>query len=78
MKGKVRILARNIPPTFDCTDCSAEATQYCTDCDAFYCDTCLEGHECGEEMALPVVNSPRMGVCGYYGDHDFDDFSVEK
>jgi hypothetical protein len=37
------------------------------------CRFCL----CGEEMALPVVNSPRMGVCGYAGEFDFDDFSLE-
>jgi hypothetical protein len=78
LKDKVRILARNNPPKFDCADCSNEATQYCVDCDACYCEPCLGKHACGDEMALPVVNSPRMGVCGYYGDHDFDDFSVEK
>ena len=31
------------------------------------------GHECGQEMLLPVVNSPRVGVCGYVG----CDFSPE-
>jgi len=80
LKDKVRILARNNPPQFQCVDCSNEATQLCMDCEEFYCDTCLEDleeHECGEEMALPVVNSPRMGVCGYGGESDFDDFSPE-
>ena len=24
-------------------------------------------HECGAEVLLPVVNSPRVGVCGYSG-----------
>ena len=28
--------------------------------------TC-RNHDCGEEAILPVVNSPRMGVCGYTG-----------
>lgn len=24
-------------------------------------------HECGEDMLLPVVNSPRVGMCDYTG-----------
>jgi hypothetical protein len=31
------------------------------------CQACAEDHECGEDMQLPVVNSPRVGVCGYAG-----------
>ena len=31
------------------------------------CDDYAEGHKCREEMLLPVVNSPRTGVCGYVG-----------
>jgi hypothetical protein len=76
LKAKVRILARNTPPKFDCTGCSAEATQICVECGEFYCDRCLPEHECGEDMTLPVVNSPRMGVCGYAGEGDFDDFKI--
>lgn len=78
LKDKIRILARNTAPTFDCAKCSSEATVYCVECDAFYCAGCLSGHGCGEEMALPVVNSPRMGVCGYDGYGDFDGFDPEK
>jgi len=29
------------------------------------------------EMTLPVVNSPRMGVCGYTGGREFDNFDPE-
>ena len=25
------------------------------------------GHDCDEDHRLPVVNSPRCGVCGYTG-----------
>jgi hypothetical protein len=35
--------------------------------EGWLCDECAVGHECGEEMLLPVVNSPRVGVCGYVG-----------
>lgn len=78
LNEKFRILARNEMPEIHCSECSKKATQYCADCDDFYCDDCLEHHACGDEMALPVVNSPRMGVCGYYGDDGFDDFRVEQ
>ncbi|UCC96330.1 MAG: hypothetical protein JSW66_10845, partial [Phycisphaerales bacterium] len=73
IKGKdVRILARNDPPSFTCTSCGKPATQVCAECiysdEGCLCDTCAAGHECGEEMLLPLVNSPRAGVCGYTGD----------
>jgi hypothetical protein len=77
LKDKARILARNNPPAFQCVNCKARATTICTQCYEVYCQDCLVEHECGEEMALPVVNSPRMGVCGYAGEFDFDDFSLE-
>ena len=35
--------------------------------EGLFCDECAGGHECGEETILPVVNSPRVGVCGYTG-----------
>ena len=75
----VRILTRNNTYMFECVECGRQASDYCTDCECFFCEQCLtdiERHECGEEMALPLVNSPRMGVCGYTGDYDFDDFSL--
>jgi hypothetical protein len=71
-KGKaIKVLARNEPPQIPCICCGKPATQVCTECidsDAgWLCETCVAGHECGEEMLLPVVNSPRVGVCGYTG-----------
>ena len=52
--------------------CAEPAVQLCAECDAdegvaFLCNACAAQHECGEEMLRPVVNSPRMGVCGYSG-----------
>ena len=32
------------------------------------CDEHAETHDCGGEYFLPVVKSPRVGVCGYTGD----------
>ena len=69
-KGVV-LLARNDPPAIACGACGRPATQICTECswsgDGWLCDDCAGDHECGEEMLLPVVNSPRVGVCGYGG-----------
>lgn len=74
----VRILARNKIPKEECSMCENEAVMYCTECQEFYCAQCLFEHSCDDEMALPVVNSPRMGVCGYEGEFDSDDFDLEQ
>jgi hypothetical protein len=73
VKGKkVRVLARNEPPVIPCGGCGKPATQVCMECsysaEGWLCDGCAAEHECGEEMLLPVVNSPRVGVCGYTGE----------
>lgn len=74
VKGNsIRLLARNDAPEVDCIDCGKPATEICTDCcyiglgEGLFCKKCLNKHECGDEMALPLVNSPRAGVCGYAG-----------
>ena len=65
------ILARNQMPKIKCNNCDNLATNVCCDCiyeeSGWLCDKCSQDHECGEEMLLPVVNSPRVGVCGYCG-----------
>ena len=67
----IAVMAVNLPPDIRCQSCGAVATQVCTHCihegDGWLCDNCAEDHECGEEMLLPVVNSPRVGMCGYAG-----------
>lgn len=73
----VRILARNTMPEVPCSDCPKPATTFCAECYALYCGECFATHGCDEEMALPVVNSPRMGVCAYYGDDGFDPFDPQ-
>ena len=72
IKGKtIRVLARNNPPSITCDLCGKIATQVCTQCvwsgEGWLCGECASEHECGEEMLLPVVNSPRVGMCGYAG-----------
>lgn len=77
----VRLLARNEPIAIQCTVCGKDATTLCAECQGeidspddvnkiFFCDVCAQKHgehTHDEEMFLPVVNSPRMGVCGYTG-----------
>ena len=67
----IAVLARNEPPSYPCVSCGKIATQVCTECiysdEGCLCDECAAEHECGEDMLLPVVNSPRVGVCGYTG-----------
>ncbi len=78
LNEKVRILARNSIPKEACSVCENVAVMYCTKCREFYCAQCLFEHSCSDEMALPVVNSPRMGVCGYEGEYDRDDFDLQQ
>jgi len=70
-KGKVEILVRNEAPRIKCNQCEKPATNICVDClnddQGWLCDDCAREHGCDEEMFLPLVNSPRTGVCGYEG-----------
>jgi hypothetical protein len=68
----ITLLARNNPPIIACQLCGKQAAQICTEClwsdeISTFCDKCAESHECGDDMFLPIVNSPRVGVCGYTG-----------
>jgi hypothetical protein len=70
-KGKVEILVRNEAPQIKCNQCEKPATTICADClyddQGWLCDDCAGKHGCDEEMFLPLVNSPRTGVCAYAG-----------
>jgi len=71
-KGTVQLLARNEATQVSCQRCSIQpATKICTECawngEGWLCEACAVAHDCGSEMCLPVVNSPRVGVCGYTG-----------
>ena len=72
IKGKsIAVLARNEAPEYPCMSCGKVAAHVCTECmcssEGCLCDKCAAEHECGQEMLLPLVNSPRAGVCGYTG-----------
>ena len=76
LKQDVVLLSRNEPLKLICAKCKEHpAANICTVCDwDFFCESCSTKHEkeCDdfEDYAkMPVVNSPRMGVCGYTGGH---------
>ena len=70
-RDEIEILARNDPPQIKCSHCDNLATRICTECNyedaGWLCEACAEDHKCDEDLQLPVVNSPRTGVCGYTG-----------
>jgi hypothetical protein len=63
----VRLLARNEPPQILCERCKKKQAAWVDVFNGYvwYCNECIENTE---EGVLPVVNSPRVGVCGYTGD----------
>ncbi|PKL48884.1 MAG: hypothetical protein CVV39_03710 [Planctomycetes bacterium HGW-Planctomycetes-1] len=68
----IKLLARNNPPEIVCQLCGQPATELCTECvwsarKGIFCNKCAKSHEFHRDMFLPVVNSPRVGVCGYTG-----------
>jgi hypothetical protein len=72
---KIVLLSRNEPLEWLCDSCQKEpATQICTvhdwEDDSYFCDKCAKKHakkcpDFEDYASMPVVNSPRMGVCGY-------------
>jgi hypothetical protein len=68
------LLVRNVMPVSECMECEQPATRLCMECLieeggwGTLCDKHAENHphdEYGEPV--PLVNSPRLGMCGYYG-----------
>jgi hypothetical protein len=75
----INIMARNNPPQISCRECGKPATEIAAGYyyveDGALCDACAKTNlKEYEEMFLPIVNSPRVGVCGYTGDADEDEF----
>jgi len=74
---EIVLLSRNEPLEVMCSICKKEpATQLCTACmydeSAVFCDKCAKKHakkcvDFDDYSSMPIVNSPRMGVCGYEG-----------
>ncbi len=77
LEEDIILLSRNEPFPYMCTECKTEpAICMCTTCCyedySFFCKKCAKKHSktCGDfddYSSMPVVNSPRMGECGYTG-----------
>jgi hypothetical protein len=69
--GRMILLARNEPPLRECCVCGKLAVYVCRKCiyesKGWLCDECASVHKCDKEMLTPIVNSPRVGICGYTG-----------
>src|SRR3989338_4387620 len=68
----INIIARNDSINFKCEKCSARAEESCVQCiwdgGGFVCKKCSKQHKCVEPYFLPIVNSPRIGMCGFTGE----------
>lgn len=70
----VFLLARNDPPAVECAECGQPASCLCLECvyeenrAGALCDEHARRHShAGYGEPVPLVNSPRVGMCGYIG-----------
>lgn len=70
----ITLLARNVMPAKECADCGGVATHLCMECvieheaPGTLCDAHTRTHPHREYgRLLRLVNSPRLGLCGYTG-----------
>lgn len=76
-KKDIVLLSRNEPLPLSCDICHYKiAASLCSCClrqdESLFCSSCKEKHgeHCSDYLdwsEMPIVNSPRMGVCGYEG-----------
>jgi len=71
-EATIEILARNVAPVILCKVCGKPAKMVASgyfnvEEDAYCSKKCARASGADTEMLLPVVNSPRVGVCGYTG-----------
>lgn len=74
-RKKIQVLSRNTQPLITCNHCDdpSQAVEVCTQCiydgKGALCTACAKKHGCEDGLyLLPIVNSPRVGVCGYTGE----------
>ena len=78
-EDSIQVMARNEQPVMPCRSCGKPAVgiflgygapQY-----GAVCETCAKTKRGQyDEQLLPLVNSPRVGVCGYTGDAEVEEF----
>ena len=71
-KHPIALMARNMFEPPSCVECEQPAEWLSAECmweedaPSLFCATHAEEHE-HEDMLMPIVNSPRTGMCGYTG-----------
>lgn len=71
----IYLMARNNPPKIPCIECGEPASWLCLECmyerqtSGAVCDEHVEQHQKHDNYGptLEIVNSPRVGMCGYKG-----------
>ena len=73
----VYLMARNDLPRSECAECGAPGAFVCMECmyevdaNPVLCEAHAETHPRDEyREPVPLVNSPRLGMCGYEGPAD--------
>jgi hypothetical protein len=77
-KKATRLLSYNTPLEIPCAECGEPAIEICSECYSeegmpqAYCKTHLKQHikvehDNDDYSMMPIINSPRAGVCGYDG-----------
>ncbi|HET8846684.1 MAG TPA: hypothetical protein VFN35_34800 [Ktedonobacteraceae bacterium] len=80
---EIIVMARNEQPALVCHICGKPATSVESSSEhqplgeTAFCADCAQAYEYSEEL-LPLVNSPRTGVCGYTGDEEWSDEDWEE
>lgn len=63
---EIKVIVQNQEPEFKCASCGKKAEMISSTQGECFCKFCVD-EEDDELYLLPLVNSPRTGVCGYVG-----------
>ncbi|HEY5534701.1 MAG TPA: hypothetical protein VIL99_07200 [Ignavibacteria bacterium] len=72
-KHPITLFARNVLPDFKCVKCGDLAKYYCVECNAedgnegYICEKHKEHSHDDYGEPIEIINSPRLGMCGYDG-----------
>ena len=72
-KHPITLMARNLQPRLVCQECGQPAIYLCQECQyednqpGLLCEQHAQGHPHGYDGLMPLLNSPRTGLCGYTG-----------
>ncbi|MBS0272639.1 MAG: hypothetical protein JSR85_08355 [Proteobacteria bacterium] len=64
---EISVIIQNQEPEFKCISCGKKAKMISSTEGDCFCASCVKEEDDDELFLLPLVNSPRTGVCGYTG-----------